>query len=206
MRRRRSERGGKGLDEAQHGRHCAQNGVWILFGRPSAQFDKDQHKTDNCQRPRQHHERAMPREPLVFAAQRTAHPCLLEVSRQQDASRRRSDPGGQHERSVQTQQQHGFAAERTDFGQTPWGSGRNATNIVIANAVWSYTGPRRDKQVELATDQIELVAQNCRVGITFQTTIDAAIDERSFEQSNDVLWLQGIFFFSYHIYSKFKCA
>lgn len=135
VRRCRSEHGRKRLNEAQQRSDGAQNGVRILFARPTANLNENDNETGNGQWPSQHHERTMPGKPLIFAAQRTAHPRLLKVAGQQNANRSGSNPGGQHEASMQAKQQIWFSRHFWDVTEQLRTARHNATNVMVSDII-----------------------------------------------------------------------
>lgn len=57
---RRTEQRADRLQEANDRRNQAEYRVWVIFGRPTAQLDEDQHNAGDGEQPGQHHEQAMP--------------------------------------------------------------------------------------------------------------------------------------------------
>ena len=129
-----------GLQEAQYSRDDTENGVRIANLRPASDFNKNYHNTSDCEGPRDNHQESMPlqngtkgyqslifpqirvctsayRKPLIFAAHLTANPGLAEVAGKKNAERSRSDPGGDHEGTVQAEQQLRRSLHRANLRQ-----------------------------------------------------------------------------------------
>lgn len=131
----RSKKSAERLQEADDCCHRSDNCMRIVFGRPATDLDEDQNECGNGEQPREHHEHTMPGEPLIFAAQLAADPRLFEIPCEQNAHRCGSDPGRQHERSMQTNEEHGAARHNGHFGQVG-GTGRCQTaDVVVADAI-----------------------------------------------------------------------
>lgn len=186
----RSEQSSNGLNEAQY--HRDQTDYRMGMPHSLLQLHPDEYVSGHRKRPGGDHEEAMPGEPLIRAAALAAHPRLLEVARKDDAQRGGSNPCGNHEGTVELDEQSARTTQVLHLRQIDRLRRGQASNVVVAHAVLLKAAAGCHQQMVLAIAKIKSASLHIGHCIPLHTAVDHSIHNGGVQQAGRVLVLERV--------------